>query len=207
MKDQYGKIARWYDGIFEPLNSGLRKIGLKKYAVTAGSKVLDIGCGTGAHLKLYQDLGCKVYGVDMSSAMLEVARKKLGSSATLSHGSATDLHFSERQFHLILCTTVLHEMDANVRLAVLKEAMRVLHDTGRILLIDFHPATVKNIKGLFSKLIISVSERLAGEVHYRNYRQFMRAGGLPALIKTAELTVAAQKIVSGGNFGIFLLKK
>ena len=42
MKDQYRKIARWYDMIFEPLNSGLRNIGIKMYPPKAGMAVLDI---------------------------------------------------------------------------------------------------------------------------------------------------------------------
>ena len=48
MRDQYKNIARWYDRIFEPLNCGLRMIGMKIYPPKAGMDVLDIGCGTGA---------------------------------------------------------------------------------------------------------------------------------------------------------------
>ena len=64
MKDQYKNIANWYDRIFEPLNSGLRNIGMKMYPAKTGMDVLDIGCGTGAHLKLYQKENCNIYGID-----------------------------------------------------------------------------------------------------------------------------------------------
>ena len=77
MKDQYKNIANWYDRIFEPLNSGLRNIGMKMYAAKAGMDVLDIGCGTGAHLKLYQNENCNIFGIDLSAAMLKVAQKKI----------------------------------------------------------------------------------------------------------------------------------
>ncbi|MCK4823137.1 methyltransferase domain-containing protein, partial [bacterium] len=83
MKDQYKNIATWYDKIFEPLNSGLRKIGMNMYPVKAGMDVLDIGCGTGAHLKLYQNEKCNVFGIDLSAAMLNVAVKRLGDDAYL----------------------------------------------------------------------------------------------------------------------------
>lgn len=55
MKDPYKNIASWYDTIFDPFNNGLRQIGLKMFLVTAGMNVLDIGCGTGVHLKIYQE--------------------------------------------------------------------------------------------------------------------------------------------------------
>jgi len=54
VKDQYKNIANWYDRIFESLNSGLRNIGMKMYPIKAGMNVLDIGCGTGAFLRMYQ---------------------------------------------------------------------------------------------------------------------------------------------------------
>ncbi len=77
MKDQYKNIATLYDRIFEPMNSGLRKIGLKMYPPKTGMDVLDIGSGTGAHLKLYQNEKCNVFGIDLSESMLKVAEKKL----------------------------------------------------------------------------------------------------------------------------------
>lgn len=207
MKDQYKHIAKWYDAIFEPLNSGLRNIGLNMFPVSAGMNVLDVGCGTGAHLKLYQRENCNIYGIDSSAAMLEVARTNLRDKASLVLGSATQLDFGDVQFDLILFSTVLHEMAQNIREEALAEAKRVLSDRGRILLIDFHPGPVKKFRGVYSKIIITISEILAGRDHYRNYRHFMRHGGLPSLIDSSGLQIEAQKIVSGGNFGIFLLKK
>lgn len=83
----------------------------------------------------------------------------------------------------------------------------MLKHSGRILLIDFHPGPIKKFRGLYSKVIITISEILAGLDHYRNYRHFMRHGGLPNLIDSLGLQIETQRIVSGGNFGIFLLKK
>ena len=207
MKDQYKNIANWYDKIFEPLNSGLRKIGMKMYPVKAGMNVIDIGCGTGAHLRLYQKENCNIFGIDLSAAMLKVARNKLGNDADLRLCNATDTGFDDNKFDIILGSTVLHEMSEQVRLDVLKETKRILKNDGRILLIDFHPDSLKKLKGVYSKIIITISELLAGREHYKNYRHFMKNGGLPSLIKSTSFEVENQKIVSGGNFGIFLLKK
>jgi len=207
MEDQYHRIARWYDTIFEPLNSGLRQIGFKMHPVDAGTNVLDIGCGTGAHLKLYQDQKCKVAGIDLSEAMLKAARQKLGESADLQLCDATRMNFPDNRFDLIVCCTVLHEMQQEVRLQVLSEARRILKEDGRLLLIDFHPGPLKIFKGYFTKIIITVAELAAGSVHFGNYRNFMKQGGLPFLIAHCGFEVEQNKILSGGNFGIFVLKK
>lgn len=206
MKDQYKNIAGWYDRIFEPMNSGLRKIGLKMYPVQPGMDILDIGCGTGAHLKLYQDKNCNVFGVDLSPAMLQIAEKKLGKNANLQQIDATETGFADNKFDLILSSTVLHEMSPQVRSDVLKEAKRILKNDGHIIIIDFHPGRVKNIKGIYSKVIITISEIIAGREHYKNYRNFIKNGGLPSLLELSDFVIEQKKIVSGGNFGIYLLK-
>ena len=206
MKDQYKNFATWYDRILEPMNSRFRKIGMKMYPVTVGMNVLDIGCGTGAHLKLYQNEKCNVFGIDLSEAMLKVAENKLGKDVNLKLCDAKDTGFTDNKFDLILSSTVLHEMPQQVRVDVLNEAKRILKKDGRLLLIDFHIGPIKKFKGFYSKIIITICEIAVGREHYKNYRHFMKNGGLPGLIELCDLVIEDKKIVSGGNFGIFLLR-
>lgn len=206
MKDQYKNIATWYDKIFEPMNSGLRKIGLDMYPVHPGMNVLDIGCGTGAHLKIYQDEKCNVFGIDLSAAMLNVASKRLGKDANIKLCDASKTTFPDNKFDLIICSTVLHEMSQIVRMAVLNEAKRILKNDGRLLLIDFHTGPIKKFRGFYIKTIITIAEIAAGRDHYRNYRHFIKNGALPGLISSLGFEVEDKKIVSGGNMGIFILK-
>lgn len=206
-KDPYKRFSKWYDSIFEPLNSGLRAIGMKMFPPQAGMKVLDIGCGTGAHLKLYQNAGCEVYGVDASPSMFGQAKEKLGEEANLHFGDASNMPYPDNQFDLITSSTVLHEMAAAVRSNVLKEAKRVLKKDGHILLIDFHSGPLKPLKGWFYKIIITIAEISAGREHFKNYRQFMRSGGLDALIEKHGLIIEQRKILSGGNMVIYILQK
>jgi hypothetical protein len=46
----------------------------------------------------------------------------------------------------------------------------------------------------------------AGREDYKNYRHFIKHGGLPGLIESINFEIEDRKIVSGGTFGIFLLK-
>jgi demethylmenaquinone methyltransferase/2-methoxy-6-polyprenyl-1,4-benzoquinol methylase len=97
-------------------------------------------------------------------------------------------------------------MSPQVRSDVLKETKRILKKDGRLLIIDFHPGPLKKLKGIYSKVIITLSEILAGREHHKNYRNFMNNGGLPGLIQFSDFIIEEKKIVSGGNFGIYLLK-
>ena len=206
MTDSYKYFSKFYDSLIEPLNSGLRSIGIKMYPPTSGMKVLDIGCGTGAHLVQYQKVMCKVYGVDTSPSMLKRARLKLGERAELQLIDASALPYPDSQFDIILLSTVLHELIPDTRIKILKQARRVLNDTGRIVIIDFHPGPLRGIKGRIIKMVINTAEFLAGREHFKNSRQYLASGGIPALIDECKLEIEDYKIVSKGNFGIFIIK-
>jgi ubiquinone/menaquinone biosynthesis C-methylase UbiE len=203
--DPYKKIAKLYDALFEPLNSGLRKIGMKMFPPKEGMAVLDIGCGTGAHLEHYQKAGCNVFGIDQSPSMLQVARDRLGESANLYMGDASNMPYPDKEFDLIIFFTVLHEMPRAVRSAVINEAKRTLKEEGRILLVDYNPGPIRPLKGWLYKSIIAIVEFAAGGEHFRNYRDFIVNEGLPALASAHGLSVDKEKIVSGGNIALFLL--
>ncbi|UCD37621.1 MAG: class I SAM-dependent methyltransferase [Fidelibacterota bacterium] len=206
-KDPYRRSAKWYDALFEPLNAGLRQIGLKMWPPQAGLSVLDVGCGTGTHLDLYQQAGCQVYGIDSSPAMLEMARQKLGQHATLDLGDASQLPYPDGTFDLVMITLTLHEMLPATRTAVLSEIQRVIKKSGRILIIDYHPGPIRFIKGWLFKGLITLIELWAGRDHFRNYRDFLAHGGVPALSQRPGLLQAGAKIVTGGNLGLFLLRR
>jgi demethylmenaquinone methyltransferase/2-methoxy-6-polyprenyl-1,4-benzoquinol methylase len=138
--------------------------------------------------------------------MFEQAKAKLGEDANLHFGDASNMPYPDNHFNLITSSTVLHEMPAEVRSNVLEEAKRVLKDNGHILLIDFHTGPFKPLKGWFYKGIITIAEISAGREHFKNYRQFMRTGGLKTLLDKHRLTIEKQKILSGGNMVIYLLQ-
>jgi ubiquinone/menaquinone biosynthesis C-methylase UbiE len=204
--DAYGRIAKRYDTIFDSLNAGLRRVSLKMFPPTEGMLVLDVGCGTGSHLALYQQAGCMTYGIDLSPSMLRVAREKLGDEANLQLGDASNMPYPDDLFDLITTTLTLHEMPQDTRSNILNEMKRTLKPDGQILLIDFHPGSIRFPKGWLYKVIITIAEILAGREHFKNYRHFMAHGGLPVLIADQDLAIKSKKIVGGGNMALFLLQ-
>ena len=206
-KDPYRFSAKFYDKLFEPMNSGLRMLGLRLFMPKKGMSILDVGCGTGSHLQLYQRYKCKLYGIEPSPAMMEKAREKLGDSVNLYPGSATEMPYEDKTFDLIISMLVIHEMKHPIRLAVLSEMKRVLKDNGRILLIDFHPGPIKGFEGWRTKATIFFSEIAAGREHFRNYRHFMKIKGLLPLIEENGLVVDKERVVGGGALAVYLLRR
>lgn len=203
--DPYQKSAKQYDRFVDPLNRGLKAIGLKMFPPSEGMCVLDVGCGTGTQLSYYQKAGCKVFGLDSSLAMLEIARQTLGEHAELHAGNASELPYPDEMFDLVIAALTLHEMPAQIRMEVVGECKRVVKRDGRILLIDHHPGPTRFPKGWLHKAMTTPMELLTGREHYSNYRDFLSRRGLPALIEAHGLVVDSSRIVSGGNLGLFLV--
>jgi ubiquinone/menaquinone biosynthesis C-methylase UbiE len=205
MKDPYRNVARIYDRMFDTMNKGLKLVGIRMFRPTKGMSILDVGCGTGSHLELYQRYKCNLYGLDLSPSMLNVARERLGDTAQLNLGDATDMPYEDNKFDLVISMLSLHEMPPETRSAVLDEIKRVLKNDGRILLIDFHPGPYQPLQGWISKLIIFFSELVAGREHFKNYRQFIATKGLSSLATHGKLEVEKQTVLAGGTFAVVLV--
>lgn len=199
-------FARLYDPFFGWTLSGLRALAARVAQPNMGMKALDVGCGTGAQLAIYQARGCEVFGVDLSNSMLNIAQGKLGFEANLQQCDAEYLPFGDGIFDLVHSSLFLHQLNAQDRSAVLSEAMRVMRPGGNLLLVDFHPGGGKTLKGRLSKSLISTLEFLAGWEHYCHSRQFLSQGGIPALVEYQHLQMRKEVVVGNGNMGVYLLQ-
>ncbi len=76
MSDTYRGFASVYDALMYDVDyPGLVEY-INSLATIKGAKVLDLGCGTGSVMKLLQERGCVVSGMDLSQEMQEMAQKK-----------------------------------------------------------------------------------------------------------------------------------
>lgn len=99
------------------------KLILELVSPAPGESLLDVGCGPGNFLRLFQRQRCVLTGMDSSAAALELARNKLGERCELVQGSATDIPFSDNEFDvvtLINCPQILDDPQK-----VIAEAIRV----------------------------------------------------------------------------------
>ena len=206
MKDPYKNLAKFFDTFIEPSVVVLRKIMLKMYLPQEGMRVLEIGCGTGTNLKLYQKAGCEVYGIDLSPSMLKVASNKLGEQAHMKLGDASQMPYSDSCFDIVIAMLTLHETPNSIRSSIVGEMARVVKQNGRLLFVDYHPGPIQFPKGWLSKILILFFEMIAGIEHFKNYKDFLACKGLAPLMETNNLYVEKEKIVSGGNLALLSAK-
>jgi ubiquinone/menaquinone biosynthesis C-methylase UbiE len=100
-----------------------------------GRRVLDVGCGTGAlAAALAERAGARVWGVDPSERMLEVARSRVPRGVGLKPGHAEALPFKNGWFERVVMSLVVHLVD---RRRAFAEARRVLTADGRLVIATF----------------------------------------------------------------------
>ncbi|MFL6212378.1 MAG: class I SAM-dependent methyltransferase [Blastocatellia bacterium] len=106
-----------------------------------GASALDLGCGSGVYATRLAACGARVVGVDLSAAMLDLARER----ARL-HGVALDLliadiarplPFADAQFDLLFTATALHYVEDLG--GVMREMARLLRPQGRLIASLLHP--------------------------------------------------------------------
>jgi ubiquinone/menaquinone biosynthesis C-methylase UbiE len=91
-----------------------------------GRRILDVGCGTGALLGTFMELGLSTTGIDPSPYMLDAAAAVLGRRTELRRGVAEDLPFDDNSFHYVSLVKTLSFVE-NPQLAI-SEAFRVAKD-------------------------------------------------------------------------------
>ncbi|MGQ9512012.1 class I SAM-dependent methyltransferase [Thermodesulfitimonas sp.] len=99
-----------------------------------GEEILDAGCGTGLLTKELAACGASVTGIDISPAMLAVAREKTRGfrNVVLAQADVTALPLPSNAFHGVVCFTVLEFVPRPEE--ALREMWRVLKPGGRMVL-------------------------------------------------------------------------
>jgi ubiquinone/menaquinone biosynthesis C-methylase UbiE len=92
-----------------------------------GSRVLDIGCGTGFNVRQLAERGFEVSGVEPSGSMRENAQKE-NPGARIIDGDAESLPFPDASFDAVLMIEVIRYLADPAR--ALAEAARVLRPGG-----------------------------------------------------------------------------
>jgi len=163
IKSLFNDISANYDFLNNLISLGTH-IHVKKYAIRnlfikPNSKVLDLCCGTGDLGKIIHNekKNIKIIGVDFSSKMLEVAKRKNPSIEYL-QANATNIPFENDSFDYVVMGFGLRNIPD--RELAIKEIRRVLKPDGQLLHIDFgkhnfcnkiHDLIITLMAKLFSK--------------------------------------------------------
>lgn len=138
--------AQLYDLLVTVLTFGrekrFREAILSLAGLSAGERVLDVGCGTGTlAMGIKRKVGSEgaVNGIDASTEMVALAREKTraaGLEVDSQVAPAQELPFGDSSFDAVLCTMVMHHLPRDQRANAIAEMFRVLKPNGRLLIVD-----------------------------------------------------------------------
>jgi ubiquinone/menaquinone biosynthesis C-methylase UbiE len=149
-RTSYDTVAVSYAGMLrealagEPFQRGILALFAEVVRARGNGPVADIGCGPGRITAFLQGIGLDAFGIDLSPAMIDVARRD-HPGLRFEVGSMTDLALADDSVTgLLAWFSLIHVPDDEVS-TVLAEFRRVLR-TGGALLLGFHAGDGKELK-------------------------------------------------------------
>ncbi|MEZ5001229.1 MAG: class I SAM-dependent methyltransferase [Bacteroidales bacterium] len=162
--------------------------------VNSGERVLDVACGMGTLAILIGAKAGNVTGVDIDPASIRSARllaleSGVGNVSFMEADAIALDVIRDNEFDVSVISMALHQFSPETGVRVLESMKRV---SGRIIIVDYaYP--VKN--GPY-KALTWIIEWIAGGDHYRNFKKYMKQGGLLPLVDQAGLK-AVKTVVKG----------
>jgi ubiquinone/menaquinone biosynthesis C-methylase UbiE len=172
---EYAKAAQQYDQKWAFYVEATTRETLKRVPMSASSRVLDVGCGTGELLRRlrakYPDAA--LAGLDPVAEMLAVARDKLSGREDLRIGYADSLPWSAGTFDAVVSCNMFHYISHPVQ--ALREMSRVLRPGGSLVLTDWCDDYV-------ACRVCNLYLRLTNRAFYKTYKeaeclQLLRSAG------------------------------
>jgi SAM-dependent methyltransferase len=197
----------WYDGWFYDAviapnqDTMFKEI---KNVIKPNSTVIDVGCGTGRFSFSIADKVEKVVGIDLSKKNIDKANQTLAKNPnakiSFHHINLSDLISQNFHFDYAVITFVIHEVNPEERVELLKEISQI---ADQIIIGDY----LVPVKKGFWNILNEVVEYLAGKEHYTNFKHFVADDGLSGLIEKADLNIVGEIKNKPAASQIFILHK
>jgi ubiquinone/menaquinone biosynthesis C-methylase UbiE len=137
LRKEYAELASRYDRRWEHyVNASIDRT-LAELDLAPGEVLLDIGCGTGVLLErvAQRQPRARLYGSDLSGAMLAMARSRLASPIQLLQANAEALPMASASIDVLVSTSAFHFIRHPAR--AMSEIRRVLRPGGRLIITDW----------------------------------------------------------------------
>ena len=147
---RWQQAAKEYARVFSPLTSQAIEPLLNATKVAAGTRVLEVACGSGDLAATALDRGAQVAAIDFSEEMVEIARNR-HPELDVRSGEAESLQFADHTFEAVIMAFLLgHLADPDRALA---EAHRVLAGGGRFATVWWSDVDRAEALGLLMKAV------------------------------------------------------
>jgi ubiquinone/menaquinone biosynthesis C-methylase UbiE len=185
--DTYNKSERQFETAFKRINKKT-----KKY-LKPNDTVLDYGCATG--LKTFEFVSDvkKIFGLDISSKMINKAKSKADElkikNVDFKQGTIFDVEFKDNTFDAIIAYGILHLLDENQK--VLKKIDELLKPGG-----------------YFISTTVCLKEKMSfkSRFHLSLYLLIKKIGLFPIYLNMLEYS-EVDEIIKSGNFKILETEK
>ncbi|MEI6326852.1 MAG: methyltransferase domain-containing protein [Candidatus Roizmanbacteria bacterium] len=154
-KHSIEEFSSWADNYDNPINSiTFRQTNthiVKLLDPRHHSSLLDVGCGSGLLIQYLLDTNrnMKLYGLDITPKMIEVAKRKFQShpQVEITLGSAINMPYADNTFDYVTCASSFHHHPDPLEST--REMVRVLKPGGKLLILDMC------IEGLLRKIFFA----------------------------------------------------
>ncbi len=153
-------LSKYYDAFLGNWNNKIFDEVFRTSKFRKGARILDAGCGTGNLLfymhKKRKDI--KLYGIDVSDKMLEIAGSKV-KKVVLKKTSVEKFEFRKNYFDYIFSVDAFHHYSKPG--IAMKNFLKVLKKNGKLVVIDFDFGFLNYLFHLFepgNKKFYSASE-------------------------------------------------
>jgi demethylmenaquinone methyltransferase/2-methoxy-6-polyprenyl-1,4-benzoquinol methylase len=203
--DFYAMVAPVYDLMTARFLATVRKDIVRAARAQKCRRILEVACGTGELAVMLAKAGFEVTGVDLSPAMLAVARRKSPPTVAYFRGNGENLPFESDFFDCVTISLALHEMPHEMSLGVAGDILRVLAPGGKLIVFDY--AALRNKGSALGLTLMGLVEKMAGAKHFRNFVRFTRSGGIDDLLESFPLTTIETKRSFLGALQVVTMRK
>src|SRR6187399_1180499 len=151
--------ATWMTGDYDLFSRFMEKdaeLFFRRLAVESGTRLLDVGCGSGQLALIAARAGAKVTGCDIATNWIQSARDRAaaeGLDATFEEGDAESLPYEDAQFDVV--TSLIGAMFAPRPELVARELTRVCRPGGTIAMANWTPG------GFVGQMFKTISKHIA----------------------------------------------
>lgn len=165
-------VAAFYDGLSGLVfQNSIEKAGKRLVDwVAPGSKVLLLGGGTGQLLKHFKSAKTEIEYVELSSKMMNLAKKQSCISKINFHTKDYLLFEAEQRYDFVICPFFLDLFPPKELEQIITKVKKDLKSEGKLLIVDFSPKGT----GLFNLLLLKIMIlffRLFSGIRIKKYNQ------------------------------------
>lgn len=161
------------------------------------SSVLDIGFGTGLLTTQLYNEGYQITGIDFSSNMIDIAKRKMPNATLINWDFASGLPIEiiSNKYDYIISTYAIHHLSDEEKIGFIKSLLKLLNSNGKILIGDVSFETSQKLeqcKEMYKEIwdneeiyfIANEMMKSFNELYYCSYDKISHCSGVLTVVNS-----------------------